>query len=161
MMMNLIANYHQKNKINHERGKTRAGGELPRVEAQSGLAQASFIIGLLGRLRFRLRSAPLVTNPLRHLRRSNSVSATTRYHPWQPFCQSFCAVAPVSLDGSLPRQYPPVTATSLYHPWQPICQSFWTEAHHRPAAAPSRSDPVNGGAGALNTNPDASTDKRR
>ncbi len=49
----------------------RAGRELPRVETQSGLAQASFVIGPLGRLPFRLRSASRVTNPRCHLRRSN------------------------------------------------------------------------------------------
>ncbi len=46
---------------------TQAGGELSRLETQSGLAQASFVIGPLGRLPFRLRSAPQVTNPRRHL----------------------------------------------------------------------------------------------
>jgi hypothetical protein len=47
--------------------ETQAGDELPRLEAQSELAQASFIICPLSRLPFRLRSAPQVTNPRRHL----------------------------------------------------------------------------------------------
>ncbi len=47
--------------------QTRAGGELPRLETQGGLEQASSVIGPLGRLLFRLRSAPQVTNPRRHL----------------------------------------------------------------------------------------------
>ncbi len=60
---------------------TRTDGELPRLETQSGFAQASFVIGPLGRLPFRLRSAPQVTNPRRHLdgptmelRRTSTVS---------------------------------------------------------------------------------------
>ena len=47
--------------------KTQAGGELTRVETQSGLVQLQYVIGPLGRLPFRLRSAPQVTNPRRHL----------------------------------------------------------------------------------------------
>ncbi len=47
--------------------QTRAGGELPRVETQSGLAQASLATGPLGLLPFHFRSAPRVVNPRRHL----------------------------------------------------------------------------------------------
>ncbi len=47
--------------------KTQAGGELSRLETQSGLAQLQYVIGPLGRLPFRLRGAPQVTNPRRLL----------------------------------------------------------------------------------------------
>ncbi len=46
---------------------TRAAGELQRLETQSGLSQASFVIGPVGRLPFRLSSALQATNPRRHL----------------------------------------------------------------------------------------------
>jgi len=47
--------------------QTQTGGELTRVETQSGLMQLQYVIGPLGRLPFRLRRAPQVTNPRRHL----------------------------------------------------------------------------------------------
>ncbi len=46
---------------------TQAGGELTQVETQGWLTQLQYVIGPLGRLPFRLRSAPQVTNPRRHL----------------------------------------------------------------------------------------------
>ncbi len=46
---------------------TRASGELPRLETQSWLAQASCGIGPPGRLPFRLRSASQVMNLHCHL----------------------------------------------------------------------------------------------
>jgi hypothetical protein len=86
--------------------QTQAGDELPRLETQSGLAQASLVIGPLGRLPFRLRGAPLVTKPHSHLDGPTMEEhGATQDHHGTPAQNTLAVVRTVSLcyPARLPR----------------------------------------------------------